>query len=61
MEKSSKVRLTKGAMLLFKEGILPSGVQRNFGINTYKELKTAIDAGEFEVESTPSQAELDLK
>ena len=62
MEKSSIIHLTPGAMLLFKEGELPSGVQKTYGIKTYGELKAVIDAGEYVVENpTPLQTELDLE
>lgn len=64
MEKSSQIHLSPAAFLLAKEGILPAGVQKTYGINTYKELETVIKAGEYVVdgeEETPSQTELDLQ
>jgi hypothetical protein len=61
MEKSSQITLTPGAVLLFKEGILPTGVQKTYGINTYEELKAVVDAGEYQVESGPLQTGLDLE
>ena len=60
MEKSSSIHLTPSAFLLFKEGILPSGIQKTYGINTYKELETVISAGEYKIESVPLQAEQNL-
>lgn len=62
MEKSSKIHITPGAMVLFSEGVLPSGVQKTYGIKTYGDLKAVIDSGEYIVENpTPLQAELDLE
>jgi hypothetical protein len=57
MEKSSNVHLTHSALLLFKEGILPAGVQKTYGINTYEELKAVVNAGEYEIESIPLQTD----
>lgn len=59
MEKNSKIRLSRSVMILFNEGIFPANMQK-YGINTYEELKVAIDSGEFEIESIPLQTELDL-
>ena len=50
MEKSSQIHLSPAALLLVKEGILPAGVQKSYGINTYEELQAVIKAGEYVVE-----------
>lgn len=60
MEKSSKIILTKEEMTLFRQGILPEIVAQRYGFTSITDLKLAIDAGEYEIESTPLQTELDL-
>ena len=46
--------------MLIAEGIMPAGVQKLYGINTYEELQTVIKAGEYVVE-IPSQTELGMQ
>lgn len=59
MEKSSAITLSEAQILLYKEGMLPAGVVRNYGISSLAELTKVIEAGEYTMKNRPTEKEVE--